>query len=1460
MKKFFYLFFLVSYLGFSQNEANIWYFGNNAGLDFNSGSPVALTDSAMQTLEGCASISNANGELLFYTDGSTVWNKNHVPMLNGTGLNGSFYSTQSAIIVPKPNATSIYYVFTVYAFGNPNGLQYSEVDMTLDGGLGGITSNKNILLFTPVLEKLTAVEHSNGNDIWVIAHENGSANFRSYLVTSSGVQTSPVLTNIGFTYSGNSSMDNAGYMKLSHCGDRLAMVFPVHIGGLHLFDFDNNTGVLSNHINVYDNQNSGKLYGVEFSPSDQLLYVSGQNGVVQLNIMLDTSFEIYSSFVYIHQDNFYSKWGALQLAPDNKIYVTRDPNDNFPDLNTISVINDPDILGTGCNFQLDAIPLGIGIAQRGLPQFIKSFFNINISSSDNCFGEATQFSYESCGFFDSIVWDFGDGNSSTEDNPQHTYNTPGTYTVSVTVSSNGETTTDTQQITIYEQPVANPIPDQIRCVESPFFTYTYDLTIHDNDILNGQDPNQFILEYYSDISSYNNTDPIDNPQMIELMVGGSADFVVSIQNVSNSECEDYTVIHVDVYQSPEINTNITNLSVCDDDSVGTANDGLVIIDLTQIEPSLLNSGSPSGIVINYFADENFVNLINNPENYQNSNSTETIYVEVFDSSLTECKSTTSFTLDVEPKPVIQSNVDFFQCDSDLDGISIFNLSDVEPEISTDNSSLFFSYHETFSNATNGINPIIDAETYQNVVPNTDTVWARVENDTDCFSIAEITLNVSSTQIPINFMLDLYQCEVSAESGISTFDLTSANYDILALFPSNQSIEVTYYQNENDALSDINPLLNIASYQNASSPVTQNIYIRVENTLNNDCSGLGHHITLHVEPIPAQTGPYIFEQCDDGGDGIEFFDTSGIESTLSSLQNGDISITYEDEFGTPLPSPLPNPLEVTIPIYNVFATMTFENPNITEGGCSNVESIAFAINNATNIVQPQPFSACDEDGDGIFTFDTSGLEQNMVPDLDDSIDIIYEDEEENVISSPFPDSFTTATQTITAFITADNEINADCVDVVQIEFFVTAQPTANVAENIFICDDPSNDGVETLSLSDFDTEILSGQGSDIFEVSYFENSTDAENNINPLPNNYQVVENNQMIYARIQHNENQDCFDISSFEISINYLPVAYMPEKLIVCDTQVNDQVEEFDLTLQDNAILNDQLAVENAISYYTTLADAENNTNAINGLHTNANNPQTIYARIENINAPNCFSITSFEIEVFDSPELDIAEEVILCENESLTISIDDIYDDYLWSTGETSSSISINELGNYEISVFRNYEDFSCETTTSFEVISSNEALINDLTIVDWTQSNNAISILVEGNGDYEYSIDGVNYQVSNTFQNLTDYEYLVHVKDKNGCGETLRRVYLLDYPQFFTPNADGFNDRWQIINAKQEVFTKIYIFNRYGKLITDINPTSSGWDGTMNGKPMPSDDYWFRVEREDGRVLSGHFTLKR
>lgn len=135
MKKMLILSFLFCLnLVFSQGEANIWYFGQNAGLDFNSGSPVSINGSQMNTLEGCSTISNSSGQLLFYTDGVTVWDRNHNIMPNGTGLMGHESSTQSSLVIPKPNDPNIYYLFTVSEI-NSDGLRYSVIDMSLNGGV-----------------------------------------------------------------------------------------------------------------------------------------------------------------------------------------------------------------------------------------------------------------------------------------------------------------------------------------------------------------------------------------------------------------------------------------------------------------------------------------------------------------------------------------------------------------------------------------------------------------------------------------------------------------------------------------------------------------------------------------------------------------------------------------------------------------------------------------------------------------------------------------------------------------------------------------------------------------------------------------------------------------------------------------------------------------------------------------------------------------------------------------------------------------------------------------------------------------------------------------------------------------------------------------------------------------------------------------------------------------------------
>ena len=420
----FIIFFCHSFL-FAQKEANIWYFGDSAGVDFNDPVPVALTDGVMNTNEGCASIADKNGSLLFYTDGSIVWNSIHDTMPNGKGLKGNFSSTQSAIIVPRPGSDSLYYVFTVDEEGGPDGLNYSEIDISLNGGLGDVTATKNVPLVTPTAEKITAVVHANGTDIWVITHEMGTDGFYAYLITPSGVNPVPTISNIGTVIPLLPTTRSHGYLKASPDGKYISMATE-GING-ELFDFDNSTGLVSNPIVIVPNG----VYGTEFSPNSQLLYMVETGVLTQYDI---NASNIVASRTVI-DSSFFSFITSLQLGPDGKMYVAR----LFQ--SSLGVINNPNVIGLGANFNAAGINLGTGVCLAGLPSFIQSFFvDPKFTYSNICNNQTTIFSNKTP-TFDSLLWDFDDPasgmlNTDTSTDPTHKFTDTGSFTVSL-IAYNG---------------------------------------------------------------------------------------------------------------------------------------------------------------------------------------------------------------------------------------------------------------------------------------------------------------------------------------------------------------------------------------------------------------------------------------------------------------------------------------------------------------------------------------------------------------------------------------------------------------------------------------------------------------------------------------------------------------------------------------------------------------------------------------------------------------------------------------------------------------------------------------------------------------------------------------------------------------------------------------------------------------------------------------------------------------
>lgn len=465
----------------AQKQANFWYFGRNAGLNFGGGIPVALTNGALNTGEGCSSISTASGALEFYTDGRFVYNKQHQQMPNGSGLLGHSSSTQSGVIVPKPASTTQYYIFTVDAYDNnlANGLCYSRVDMTLDGGKGDVvTSEKNISLIPLTCEKVTAVGHSNGISIWVITHQWGTDAFYAYQITTAGVDVTPVISHTGPPITGDMQASK-GYIKVSPDGSKIAMANNTAFN-VGIFNFNNTSGTVTHLVTDYNYVNPGGgdpggPYGVEFSANSHLLYIGewkANRRISQYDLTSGVPETILASKVIVATVGQNSApIGAIQLAPDNRMYIARYEN------SYLSRINSPNTIGVGCGFVDNAMNLAGRESSYGLPPFIQSFFYLTVDfywDIPTCDDTPVQFYTSASDNPDSVLWTFGDPGSGAENtstilNPSHLYPGTGTYWVTLVVYLYGVAKNTFHIIVVNDPPEVNIGNDTTLCAYNPFY-------------------------------------------------------------------------------------------------------------------------------------------------------------------------------------------------------------------------------------------------------------------------------------------------------------------------------------------------------------------------------------------------------------------------------------------------------------------------------------------------------------------------------------------------------------------------------------------------------------------------------------------------------------------------------------------------------------------------------------------------------------------------------------------------------------------------------------------------------------------------------------------------------------------------------------------------------------------------------------------------------------------------------
>ncbi|WP_105022989.1 T9SS type A sorting domain-containing protein [Nonlabens xylanidelens] len=370
MRKLILLGFVMScLLSYSQEEGNFWYFGQNAGLDFSTTPPTPLSNGQINTLEGCTAISDNLGNLLFYSDGVTVWNRNHSIMLNGTGLAGSPTSVHSSIAVKDLSSTSKWYLFTIGDdFTTNTGLSYSVIDMSLDSGLGGIMpSQKNILINANFHEKLAITKNATNDGYWLLTFDQ--PNYYAYRVGQGSVDsTTPVISNVPIS---SVLQTIRGVLKFSPDGTKVINTSVRDSFGAILSVFDTQTGIVSTSYSLTHNDNAYSLFhGAEFSPDSNLVYLNA-NSQNFGNACLS-----YNRRIYQYDVSGGSTWnstpfllanslgtrGALQLGRDGKIYISRNCQP------WLAVINNPTIPGSGANYVFDGIALTPNTeSKEGLP-------------------------------------------------------------------------------------------------------------------------------------------------------------------------------------------------------------------------------------------------------------------------------------------------------------------------------------------------------------------------------------------------------------------------------------------------------------------------------------------------------------------------------------------------------------------------------------------------------------------------------------------------------------------------------------------------------------------------------------------------------------------------------------------------------------------------------------------------------------------------------------------------------------------------------------------------------------------------------------------------------------------------------------------------------------------------------------------------------------------------------------
>ena len=1100
MKKILLIVSLILWVNLSaQNEAANWYFGQNAGIQFdNTGNLIGSVDGGqLNTLEGCTTISDTNGDLLFYTDGNIVYNRNHQQMPNGNGLFGDSSSTQSALVVPKPGDSNIYYIFTVDngLDGNDFGFNYSEVDISMDGGLGDITA-KNINLLQKSSEKITAVlKDCASQSIWVItqANENGTQappvynTFHAFEISTIGVSTASVKSTFPITVT-----DARGQMKVSPDGEKLVSANASN--GLFLFDFDTATGIVSNQQNLSITSFSPSPYGVEFSQNSLRLYVHSSNDVnpatspppAHLSTLTQFDLEsanIQNSQVTLDQRQLFR--GSLQLGPDGKIYRALSAN-YVIGLPFLGVIDNPNAIGVSANYIHNAVDLSPNLSTQGLPPFIVSFFNDQIDIIQNgvsstelslCIGETYTLGYQD--FPGAVYTWMKDGVLLAESDFDLVISDPGHYTLHIEFNNGACETFDGEAIVSYfEVPVANQPSNMDICDDDNDGLWSFDFTTKDSEVLGAQDPTVFEVKYFeSQADADNNTNEITSPY---INTSNPQEIFARIQNRGYDGCFDTTSFFIEVFDSPSIlpiqfippppGTYV----VCDDDTDGDQQNGQVETDLTSLDIKILNGQDPALFDVTYHHSqidaETGANPIASPY-YNLTPNSERIFYRIENNQNTDCYGTLFFDLKVYNLPIANPIPDIEVCDDDNDGFFSFDFNDLYDAtvLGTQNPATFnVKYFISLDDALNNVNAL--SMPYQ-TVSNPQTIYVRIQNSSDfsdCFDTTSFNIEVFNTPTA-NTVPDIEVCDNDNDGNDTNGQVTTelSDFDALVLGSQDASAyNITYHASQLDADSGANALP--TNYYN-TTPNTQEIFVRIENVLNANCYDTTS-FSLIINPLPVVFDALLF-QCDYDGnpDGFTLFNLTEAHDALTASA-ADLSTHFylslvdaqsdTNEIDGSSFSNTVNPQIINVRIVN----------DIT--GCFRLAELTLDVSATT--VNDAALFTCDEDGieDGFYEFDLSQANTTVLGGTPPGVTLNYYATSQDALLevNPLPLNFTNTTAYFqTIFVRAEND-NA-CYGINEVDLTVYQLPNIEVEDETIYC---LNTFPDTITLT---AGLLSGNPND-----------------------------------------------------------------------------------------------------------------------------------------------------------------------------------------------------------------------------------------------------------------------------------------------------------------------------------------------------------------------------------------------